>query len=376
MSRALAVVVGALTLASASLADRPADLERLREAIEASRERVATFEREERGTLAALEAIETSAQLLEAEVARAEKEARQAAAALDEAEAAREGAAERVAQLEASMATRAVALYRAGELGAVPLLFAAGDLRDFLGRVQTLRQLLTHDASLLTRHRNAEATLEAARAHAEEAATASDAARANLASRSAELVAERKTKQRLVAKLRRSRSLERSALAELETAARALEEAVAALPRDGGADGPLAPSVAFASRKGKLPAPVDGRVARGFGRVVDSEFRTATFRKGVEFDVPAGTPVRAVAEGRVRFAGRFRGYGNTVILEHGDEYFSVSAHLDRIDVAVGDPVKAGAAIALSGESGSLQGPLLYFEIRRGGEALDPRRWLR
>ena len=85
--------------------------------------------------------------------------------------------------------------------------------------------------------------------------------------------------------------------------------------------------------------------------------------------------MHAVAAGRVRYAGRFRGYGNVVILDHGADYFSVSAHLDRIDVALGEPVEAGGALGTVGETGSLEGPQLYFELRRGGEALDPSEWL-
>lgn len=367
--------VTVLLCAAVGFAEQPSDLERLQEAISASRERVATYERDERGIVEALEALETSAALLEQEVVRAERHAKASVATLASTEKAVLGAAERVATLERAMSTRAVALYRVGELGAVPLLFSAGDLRDFLSRVQTLRQLLAHDASLLTRHREAEAQLANAREEAASAAEASASAKAALKSRSAQLRTERKLKRQLVTKLRRSRSRERSALAELETASRALEEAVAAFPKDAAAPAVVKPKKAFAKLRGVLPVPVKGKVSRGFGRVVDSEFKTATFRKGLEFDVPVGTAVRAVAEGNVRFAGRFRGYGNTVIIDHGDQYFSVFAHLSRVDVGVGDRVRPGRKLALSGESGSLHGPHLYFEIRRGGDALDPRKWL-
>jgi septal ring factor EnvC (AmiA/AmiB activator) len=78
----------------------------------------------------------------------------------------------------------------------------------------------------------------------------------------------------------------------------------------------------------------------------------------------------------VRFAGWFRGFGRIVILDHGDDYFSVSGHLSEMAVAVGDRVGRGAVIGAVGDTGSLSGPQLYFEIRRGGEALDPREWLR
>jgi septal ring factor EnvC (AmiA/AmiB activator) len=284
--------------------------------------------------------------------------------------------AEALAELEHAMGKRAVALYRAGELGAVPLLFSAGDLREFLSRVQTLRRLLGHDARLLAVHRETKAALDRARETARQAAADSERAEATLDERSGQLRAEWDSKRRLVRQLGRSRALERRALAELETAARALEEAVAALPAEALSAPAGAPSTPFASLRGTLRPPVDASVARGFGRVVDREFLTATFRKGVGYEVPTGTIVRAVADGRVRFAGRFRGYGNTVILDHGDEYFTVSAHLEEPAVAVGDWVQAGAEIGRSGESGSLSGPQLYFEVRRGGAALDPREWLR
>lgn len=353
------------------------DLERLRAAIQESRDRVASYEREERGLLEALDAIETSAALLERDVVRARSRAREARKELQESERKAAGVAEELADLERAMSKRAVALYRAGELGAVPLLFSAGDLRDFLSRVQTLRRLLRHDASLLAVYRETKTALEAAREAARLAAEQSQQAQRMLDQRSAELRREREAKRRLARQLRGSRARERRALAELETAASALEEAVATLPEQELESPAGSPRVAFDSLRGALEPPVaGGSVSKDFGRVVDSEFLTETFRKGVEFDVPTGTPVRAVADGRVRFAGRFRGYGNTVILDHGDQYFTVSAHLSELRVGVGDWVDAGAEIGRSGESGSLTGPQLYFEVRRGGTALDPREWLR
>jgi septal ring factor EnvC (AmiA/AmiB activator) len=120
---------------------------------------------------------------------------------------------------------------------------------------------------------------------------------------------------------------------------------------------------------------VDGRVVRGFGREVDAEFRTETFRKGIEFEAELGDPVRAVAPGRVGYAGWFRGYGKLVILDHGADYFTVSGHLAEIAVSPGAAVAAGDPIGTVGDTGSLAGPRLYFEIRRGREPLDPDQWL-
>jgi len=350
------------------------DLARIRQAIEASRDRVALYEREERGLLEALDAIDESAELLQRDVQRAQRRARESRAELVKSEAQAAAVAERLGALERAMGARARALYRAGELGAIPLLFSASDLHEFLQRVQALRLLLSHDSELLARHQAESRALLARREQASRAAVQSRAAESMLEERSRQLADERERKRLLVQDRKRSRTRERSALAELEIAGRALEETVAAMPAR-----PLAavtlPSGAFASRRGRLPAPVDAPVARGYGRVVDDESHTATFRKGLEYDAPSGAEVRAVAAGGVRYAGRFRGYGKTVILDHGDGYFTVSSHLAETLVAIGDSVDPGQPIGRVGDTGSLEGPQLYFELRRGAEALDPQEWL-
>jgi len=377
MSRARALCATAGLAAAAAAAQPGADLERLQAAIAASRERVAEYEREERGLLDAIEAIDRSAELLRVEAERARKAAAEARSALDEAEASAAHAGERLAALERAMARRAVALYRAGEVGALRLLFSADGLREFFGRVQMLRRLLRHDTDLLARHREQTRALERARKRAAEASAAASTADATLTRRTGELAEERARKRRLAWQLGRSRARARGALTELEIAGRALEETVAAWRDAGGAPAtaPLPAGPPFSSLRGRLPDPVEGSLHGRFGRVIDRDTLTATFRKGVAWEAPQGTPVLAVAPGRVRYAGRFRGYGNVVILDHGEDYFTVSAHLDRIDAALGEGVAAGSPIGAVGESGSLDGPRLYFEIRRGGQALDPAAWL-
>ena len=238
-----------------------------------------------------------------------------------------------------------------------------------------LRLLLGRDAELLARHRVESASYAAAQERAREAAGASEEAAARLRQRERELAAERRAKKRLIARFHTDRTRERAVLVELEKAARALEETLASL-RDSPKGSRLALSgPPFVSLRRALPPPVDVPITRGFGRVIDDEFFTETFRAGVEYDAPQGAPVRAVADGDVRFAGWFRGFGRLVILDHGDEYFTVSGHLSEMSVEVGDRVARGELIGAVGETGSLSGPQLYFEIRRGGEPLDPGDWL-
>ena len=368
------VAAGSITAIAPVRAEDAPELEQLREAIRESRERVAHYEREQRGLLETIEALDRSAAAIERDLAQVRRVSEQARKTLKQVEAEAAEIRERRVRLERAMSGRAVALYKAGSAGPVRLLFAADGVRDLLARLSTLKLLLGHDIDLLERHRIESAALLEAEARARKALEGRDEALAKLRERSDQLKQERAVKRKLVARLHTDRASERAALVELETAARALEETLTSLrkvpARRAEPGGPP-----FASLRARLAPPVDAPIAASFGRVVDAEFKTETFRSGVEFAAPLGADVAAVAAGQVRFAGWFRGYGKLVILDHGDEYFTVSGHLDEIRVELGDQVESRGVIGTVGDTGSLSGPQLYFEVRHGREPQDPRNWL-
>ncbi|MBK7862290.1 MAG: peptidoglycan DD-metalloendopeptidase family protein [Archangiaceae bacterium] len=129
------------------------------------------------------------------------------------------------------------------------------------------------------------------------------------------------------------------------------------------------------SRKGHLPFPTRGSVEVGFGKVVNPRFNTVTVQKGVDIRAGEGQPVLSVGPGTVAFAGWLKGYGNLVIVDHGAGYHSLYAHLKDAAVEVGVVVEEGEEIATVGDTGSLKGSYLYFEIRKQGQAIDPLPWL-
>jgi septal ring factor EnvC (AmiA/AmiB activator) len=135
------------------------------------------------------------------------------------------------------------------------------------------------------------------------------------------------------------------------------------------------PTSGFGALRGKLPFPTPGLVEVAFGKVVNPRFNTVTLQKGLDIRASAGTPVYAVAPGKVAYAGWLRGYGNLLILDHGDGYHSLMAHLESVRPALGAAVAAGEPVGAVGETGSLKGPYLYFEIRKRGDAVDPSVWL-
>jgi murein DD-endopeptidase MepM/ murein hydrolase activator NlpD len=93
--------------------------------------------------------------------------------------------------------------------------------------------------------------------------------------------------------------------------------------------------------------------------------------RGVDFSVPTGTPIQAMADANVRFAGVMSGFGNVVWLDHGGAILTVYAHLSRIDVREGQFVRRGEVLGLSGASGDVTAPHLHFEVWRWGREVDP-----
>jgi murein DD-endopeptidase MepM/ murein hydrolase activator NlpD len=136
------------------------------------------------------------------------------------------------------------------------------------------------------------------------------------------------------------------------------------------------PNVGFGELRGRLPWPTDGRVISAFGPQVHPRFGTKTFRNGVDIEAAGGTDVAAVYAGHVVYTGWFKGYGNLIILDHGNEYYTLYAHVAEILVKEGDDVRPAQRIGTVGDTGSLAGPRLYFEVRYQGKPQDPEHWLR
>ncbi len=129
----------------------------------------------------------------------------------------------------------------------------------------------------------------------------------------------------------------------------------------------------FRQLRGKLSWPVRGRLSASYG----SQRKVGGLRwRGVMIDAQRGSPVRAIAHGRVAYADWLRGYGQLIILDHGDGYMSLYGHNQRLHKETGEWVARGESIAQVGNSGGREHSGLYFEIRRHGRPRDPVAWCR
>jgi septal ring factor EnvC (AmiA/AmiB activator) len=131
-------------------------------------------------------------------------------------------------------------------------------------------------------------------------------------------------------------------------------------------------SGAFVQFKGRLPLPVQGELLNRFG---SQRVEGGLTWKGLFYRAAAGQPVRAVAAGQVVFADWLRGFGNLLIIDHGEGFMSLYGNAEALLQRVGGQVSAGEVVAQAGDTGGLGQTGLYFELRHQGRAFDPLGWL-
>ena len=129
----------------------------------------------------------------------------------------------------------------------------------------------------------------------------------------------------------------------------------------------------FKSNKGKLLLPISAKIKNRYGQVKPE---SGLFWEGLMFESPEGVVVSAIFSGQVVFSDWFRGYGQLLVIDHGDGYMSLYGHNQLLNVELGAIVQTGERIALSGSTGGLDEPGLYFEIRHDGSPDDPLKWCR
>jgi len=131
----------------------------------------------------------------------------------------------------------------------------------------------------------------------------------------------------------------------------------------------------FGKLKGQLPWPATGRVVKRFGRTWNSERKTTTENPGIDIKGKPGSPIRSVIGGIITTITYIRGYGTTIIIDHGGGFYTVYSHVTNVETNEENEVQAGDIIAYMGEAGSIDGSKLHFEIWGHGQKLNPEKWL-
>lgn len=289
------------------------------------------------------------------------------------------------------------ALHQLNTLGTLPVLATSESWMDFLKRRAALARILADDRETLDALVASRQQQAALLQQLNERRSEQQRLEENLRQELAVLTAHLAERSEMLSRIKSEETLQEALIRGLQASAKELDAAIGQLAvpaaRETEADptstaATLKPATAMAAPppetasppfiklKGLLNLPVSGKIVSSYGPYRNAEFNVMNFRSGVLIRADRGEPIHAVANGKTLFADWFKGYGNMLIIDHGDHYYTVYAHLEALFKARGEAVDADEVIATVGDTATLVGPGLHFEVRHHGKPMDPLPWLR
>ncbi len=276
-------------------------------------------------------------------------------------------------QLLPYLQSRTRSLYKLGRLSYVRLLLSVEKPSELTRAYRFVSRLAREDAEKMRLFLEDQKLLEEAKAELVAQTEAMLSLRKDLEGTTRTLESRRASREALLSEVYGRQEMAGSLVHELEGAKEELGKLVESLSEgEAGLDTVDLPMRMF---EGEIGWPVDGDLGARFGTQLHPRFKTVTVRNGIDIEAPVGTSVAAVYEGQVVYASWFQGYGKLLILRHPGSVHSLYGYLSDFSVEVGDRVVRGAPVAWVGDTGSLEGPRLYFEIRVAGRPEDPEKWL-
>jgi murein hydrolase activator len=259
------------------------------------------------------------------------------------------------------IASRLRALYKFNGQGTMRLLFASQSMTELDRNVKLLRIVLDRDAGMFEKHQKSIQVFGAQKTRLKKDLSRLAQIEKEIEQQEDSLIAQQATKSRIL------QSFDKATIERLKS----LEELRTLSSVQGRSD----LEAAFFEKKGKLPAPVKGQVRQKYGLLKDSSSQARLRYKGQYFEAPLGEPVKSVYAGEVAFVGSVEGYGPTVVISHGDHYYSVYGGLSVSDIKEGQKVSASDVIGVAGQSYYLFSSGVYFEIRHFSDPVNPAEWI-
>jgi septal ring factor EnvC (AmiA/AmiB activator) len=260
--------------------------------------------------------------------------------------------------------SRMTALYKMGRIPPEIFLLTSQPYVDLLRIDKYLRVIIDFDARLVDTYRYQMALKERYQEELTQDQFQWQQNISDVEKKKGEIKKVRERKRALLKSIQDQRVVYQKVIGELEERAKELQTLIGKLEQEKSLFAYGKPK--YETLKGKLNPPVQGKVI---------SFFKERGQNGIEIKAPMGTEIKAVLSGKILYADWFKGFGNVVIIDHGDHTFTVSAYCSQLLKKAGDTISQGDTIALIGSAGSLKGPCLYFEIRHRGRPQDPLNWI-
>ncbi len=273
---------------------------------------------------------------------------------------------------------RIVALYKLGRLGQIHVLASAENMYEFFKRRSALKRIIAHDHRVLQELAQNRTDLQKTLVDLDDQNHKMDILKQDLARQITLLTDSKKKRTQILEEIGRHKNLELAAIESLKQSALELDLKIRALSKETietKKDAAKKLSNSFIDYKGLLKMPVKGKIVSLFGPHRNKKFNVINFESGINVRADRGEPIRSVFEGRILYAGWLKGYGNMLIIDHGENYYTLYAHAEEIFKAKDDTVEKDEVIATVGDTGSMAGVRLHFEVRHHGKPMDPTAWI-
>lgn len=271
---------------------------------------------------------------------------------------------------------RLVAIYQNGDVDLLEVLFSSTSITDFLVRFELLSRIAEQDMELLKAIEAQKAQIEQHKAELEERRQELAGLKSRAETKRAELAAQRKAKEELRVQIATEKEAAEKALAEQEKTSQEIAQRIKAIQ----AQRQKQQNTQTASRNlgGRFAWPVPGysRITSDYGTRVHPVLKVKKLHTGVDVGAPSGAKVVAAEAGTVIIAGWFGAYGNTVVVDHGNNTSTLYGHLSAVSVKVGEQVTRGQQVGKVGSTGLSTGSHLHFEVRINGDPTNPWDYLK
>jgi len=281
----------------------------------------------------------------------------------------------RIESTEDYAAKRLVALYKMNQIGQLQLLVTAGSMHELFQRKMALERILEHDEEIRKAFIEDKVHLKKILNRLNQQQMKKVSLEASIKTQIGTMSQKRKNRKKVLMEIRSKKSYELAALYSYKKTAKDLDQTIESLSLKLKEDNQGKKS-SFPAFKGLLKMPVKGTITRFFGTHKNDKLNVTNFCSGIDIKAKRGASVAAVSDGKIIYSSWFKGYGNMIIIDHGSSYYTLYAHLEEVHEDKGAEIKAGDIIATVGDSGSLTGPNLHFEIRHYGKPVDPLEWLK
>lgn len=344
-------------------------LERLKRDIRTTRKQRDRSQKKQDAVLQSVERLDRQYHKERRDAATITRELRQIEQELEKIVTQRTALQSRMDDRKTMIATRLRRLYMDGRVGWFYPLLTADSYAQFERRLLYLSVLVTRERQLFKQEHRDLAEFEQLREQRATARQALVGKKERIDEKLHVMKGIRTKKRKVLASLQREMRSHEHALSTLQRAEHRKESLLRELEERSHLPGRPAPF-----KKGTLVWPADGDLVGTFGRQRHPTFDTYIDRKGIEIATREGSAIRAASGGTVVYADWLKGYGLVVILDHGNNYFTLYAHASHLSVEEGDAVDKGGVLGGTGAFGLTDQPILYFELRKGTRPMDPVGW--